>query len=41
MRTGEDFDVIMAALPNIQEWHTSYAKPKSKSYLSMYMSDLI
>jgi hypothetical protein len=34
MRTEEDFDTIMAALPNLKEWHSSYAKPKSKSYLS-------
>jgi hypothetical protein len=34
MRTEEDFHTIMAALPNIREWHSSYAKPKSKSYLS-------
>lgn len=34
MRTEEDFDTIMAAMPNLQEWHSSYAKPKSKSYLS-------
>jgi hypothetical protein len=35
MRTEEDFNTIMAAFPNLQEWHSSYAKPKSKSYLSM------
>jgi len=34
IRTEEDFDTIMAAFPNLQEWHSSYAKPKSKSYLS-------
>jgi hypothetical protein len=34
MRTEEDFATIMTALPNIQEWHIGYAKPKSKSYLS-------
>jgi hypothetical protein len=34
MRTEEHFDTIMAALPNLREWHSSYAKPKSKSYLS-------
>lgn len=36
MRTEEDFDTIMAALPNLKEWHSSYAKPKSKSYLSKF-----
>ena len=35
MRTNEDFQVIAEALPNLREWHGSYAKPKSKSYLSM------
>jgi hypothetical protein len=35
MRTNEDFQVIAKALPNLLEWHGSYAKPKSKSYLSM------
>ncbi len=35
IRTEEDFQHIAAALPNMEEWHGSYAKPKSKSYLSM------
>lgn len=33
IRTNEDFQNIAAALPNLNEWHGSYAKPKSKSYL--------
>ncbi len=35
IRSNEDFQNIAAALPNLTEWHGSYAKPKSKSYLSM------
>ncbi|KAK2623846.1 hypothetical protein QTJ16_007027 [Diplocarpon rosae] len=35
IRTEADFQNIVAALPNLTEWHASYAKPKSKSYLSM------
>lgn len=35
MRSNEDFQNIAAALPNLNEWHGSYAKPKSKSYISM------
>jgi hypothetical protein len=35
IRGEEDFDTIMSALPNLQEWHGSYSKPKSKSYLTM------
>jgi hypothetical protein len=34
MRTEEDFHHIMDALPSLKEWNTSYAKGKSKSYLS-------
>lgn len=33
IRTNEDFQTIAAALPNLTEWHGSYAKPKSKAYL--------
>ncbi|ESZ98322.1 hypothetical protein SBOR_1315 [Sclerotinia borealis F-4128] len=33
IRTNEDFQTIAAALPNLNEWHGSYAKPKSKAYL--------
>ena len=35
IRSEEDFATIMSALPNLQEWHGSYSKPKSKSYLTM------
>jgi len=35
MRGEEDYQTIMSALPNLQEWHGSYSKPKSKSYLTM------
>lgn len=37
IRTDDDFQNIVAALPNLNEWHSSYAKPKSKSYISMAM----
>ncbi|ROT39975.1 hypothetical protein SODALDRAFT_274751 [Sodiomyces alkalinus F11] len=36
LRTDEDFKAILSSLPNLAEWHGSYSKPKSKSYLSMY-----
>ncbi len=35
IRSDQDFQNIALALPNLQEWHGSYAKPKSKSYISM------
>jgi hypothetical protein len=35
LRTNDDFQVIANALPNVHEWHGSYAKPKSKSYICM------
>ncbi|KAH8887325.1 hypothetical protein GQ53DRAFT_656122 [Thozetella sp. PMI_491] len=35
IRGEDDFDVIMSAFPNLREWHASYSKPKSKSYLTM------
>ena len=35
IRSDEDFRNLSNALPNLQEWHGSYAKPKSKSYISM------
>jgi hypothetical protein len=35
MRDDADFASILGALPNLTEWHGSYNKPKSKSYLSM------
>lgn len=35
IRSGKDWNAISRALPNLEEWHGTYAKPKSKSYLSM------
>lgn len=35
IRCEDDFHAIVGALPNLQEWHGSYSKAKSKSYLSM------
>jgi hypothetical protein len=35
IRTNEDFQNIATALPNLTEWHGSYARGKSKSYLCM------
>ncbi len=35
IRGEEDFETIMSALPNLQGWHGSYSKPKSKSYITM------
>ncbi|KAI1077606.1 hypothetical protein F5B20DRAFT_572102 [Whalleya microplaca] len=35
IRQPKDWEVISRALPNLEEWHGTYAKPKSKSYLSM------
>jgi hypothetical protein len=35
LRTNSDFQVIANALPHLHEWHGSYAKPKSKSYICM------
>lgn len=35
IRSDDDFRTIVAALPNLQEWHGNYSKAKSKSYLSM------
>ncbi|TAQ91151.1 hypothetical protein B7494_g507 [Chlorociboria aeruginascens] len=35
LRSNEDFQNIVKALPNLNEWHGSYAKPKSKIYLCM------
>ncbi len=35
IRGVEDFETIMSALPSLQEWHGSYSKPKSKSYITM------
>ncbi|KAJ4291461.1 hypothetical protein N0V88_006057 [Collariella sp. IMI 366227] len=35
IRGVEDFEAIVSAFPNLTEWHGSYNKPKSKSYLTM------
>ncbi|ORY57923.1 uncharacterized protein BCR38DRAFT_354017 [Pseudomassariella vexata] len=35
IRHYKDWQFISNALPNLEEWHGTYAKPKSKSYLSM------
>lgn len=35
IRERDDFKHILNALPNLNEWHSSYARPKSKAYLSM------
>jgi len=35
IRQPKDWETISNALPNLKEWHGTYAKPKSKSYLSM------
>ncbi|KAL2133238.1 hypothetical protein VTI74DRAFT_2703 [Chaetomium olivicolor] len=35
IRGVDDFEAILSAFPNLQEWHGSYNKPKSKSYLTM------
>ena len=35
IRSDDDFQAVAAALPNLHEWHGSYSKPKSKSYLTM------
>lgn len=35
IRDEEDFKYITSTLPNVREWHGTYSKPKSKSYLTM------
>ncbi|KAI0400776.1 hypothetical protein F4802DRAFT_469914 [Xylaria palmicola] len=35
IRYPQDWEAISRALPSLEEWHGTYAKPKSKSYLSM------
>ncbi|RKF75376.1 hypothetical protein GcM1_234060 [Golovinomyces cichoracearum] len=35
IRSDSDFQSLASAFPNLKEWHASYARPKSKSYLSM------
>ncbi|KAG5997297.1 hypothetical protein E4U43_002687 [Claviceps pusilla] len=34
-RDSVDFNTILSALPNLNEWQASYSKPKSKSYITM------
>ncbi|CAK7272084.1 hypothetical protein SEPCBS57363_004953 [Sporothrix epigloea] len=35
IRSDDDFQNIVRALPNLRDWQASYSKPKSKSYLTM------
>ena len=35
IRCSRDWEAISHALPNLEEWHGTYAKPKSKSYISL------
>ena len=35
MREEVHFTIIVAALPNLREWQTTYAKPKTKAYTLM------
>ena len=35
LRTYEDFQNIATALPNLNEWHGSYSRAKSKSYICL------
>lgn len=35
MREDKHFRILADALPNIREWHTTYAKPKIKAYALM------
>jgi len=35
IRENADFQNLANALPNLKEWHGSYARPKSKAYISM------
>jgi hypothetical protein len=35
MRDDRDFATILNALPNLEEWQSSYSKPKSKTYITM------
>ncbi|KAI1823196.1 hypothetical protein F4861DRAFT_511154 [Xylaria intraflava] len=35
IRQPKDWESISKALPSLEEWHGTYAKPKSKSYLSI------
>ncbi len=33
IREEKHFQILAAAVPNVREWHCSFAKPKSKSYI--------
>ena len=35
MRDNHDFATVLDALPNLTQWHGSYSKPKSKSYITL------
>lgn len=35
MREPQDFDNVLRALHNLEEWQGSYSKPKSKSYITI------
>ena len=35
IREQKHFQTLAAAVPNVREWHCSFAKPKSKSYIMM------
>ncbi|KAK2590843.1 hypothetical protein QQS21_011480 [Conoideocrella luteorostrata] len=35
IRDSVDFNTILCALPNLEEWQASYSKPKSKSYITV------
>ncbi|KAI9807826.1 MAG: hypothetical protein M1825_005131 [Sarcosagium campestre] len=35
LREESHFQTLMASLPNVREWHCTYAKPKSPAYLTM------
>lgn len=35
MRDNRDFSTVLGALPNLNQWHGSYSKPKSKSYITI------
>ncbi|KAI9715241.1 MAG: hypothetical protein M1812_006052 [Candelaria pacifica] len=35
MRKPDHFHTLVASFPNVREWHCTYAKPKSRGYLTM------
>ncbi|KAG6005220.1 hypothetical protein E4U21_000349 [Claviceps maximensis] len=35
IRDSVDFNTVLSALPNLNEWQASYSKPKSKSYITV------